>query len=44
MIIAIGNYIAGDGKGGTGFGSNWVLASGDWNDLGVWVDTAVWID
>ena len=24
--------------------SNWILATGFWNDSGVWEDTATWID
>ena len=24
--------------------SNWILATGAWNDSGVWDDTAVWND
>ena len=24
--------------------SNWILATGVWNDNGVWDDNAVWID
>jgi hypothetical protein len=25
-------------------GSNWILTTGLWVDIGVWEDTAVWID
>lgn len=24
--------------------SNWILATGRWNDDGIWIDTAKWID
>ncbi len=24
--------------------SNWILATGNWNDSGLWIDTEVWID
>lgn len=26
------------------FISDWILATGFWNDAGVWEDTAVWLD
>ena len=32
------------GSGGGGTPSNWIMATGNWNDAGVWNDSANWVD
>lgn len=40
-VYGIWEHTSGGGGGG---GSNWLLASGFWNDGGEWDDNATWID
>jgi len=44
MFIGIARVIIATFKSGVGVVSNWILATGFWNDGGVWDDNESWND